>query len=199
MPWAWNETENQWQDEQGKLIPLLALLDLVWQRIRDGTTYVTSLAPLALPTTFLWQREMMKAITREYIIQFLLARGGLKQMTPGDWDLLRELLDEQRGFLSQFANELPSLTEGQIEARSKLYIRSAQQAFWRARGISLGWPTLPAYPGDCSTQCCTNCRCYWHVERVGGSWHAYWRLRPAEHCVDCIERAVAWNPLVIEE
>lgn len=197
--WTWNEEKQEWEDEDGDIIPLALLLALIFQRIQAGSIYITSLTPLALLSSR-WYQEMLKTITREYVIQYLLGRGGLTQMTETDWETLRGLLREQSTYLRRFQSELDTLSDAQIEARAKLYVNSAQQAFWHGRSAARGWPVLPAYPGDCSTQCCTNCKCYWQVEQVGpNTWHAYWRLRPAEHCEDCLRRAAEWNPLVIEQ
>jgi hypothetical protein len=53
---------------------------------------------------------------------------------------------------------------------------------------------LPWMPKDCTTECCVNCKCVWLLEIVDtlddGSRlvQATWRIRPAEHCQDCIDR-----------
>ena len=166
--WTWSEELDEWIDEQGETVPLLALLDFLWERIRLGSVHTAALTPLAMASRSLWYREMLKVITREYIIQYLLGRGGVGQMTEADWNLLRDLIDEQGEYLRGFANDLDQLSEAQITARGKLYIRSSQQAFWHGR--------VAARPD---------------AEEVR------WVMHPlAEHCPDCIAwDAIGWQEI----
>lgn len=97
-----------------------------------------------------------------------------------------------------------NLHEAQIAARSRMYVRSAREAYERANARTRGAPELPAYPGDGSTVCLTNCACHWELEPVEDEatgeiveWEAYWTLGMTEHCPDCLERAEMWNPLRI--
>ena len=148
-----------------------------------------------------WQTAMRQEIKDEYIRQYLLGRGGLSQMTQADWGSIGGMLREQYRYLDRFAGEIAEgqLTEGQNKRRSQMYVNSAREAYWRAAGQAHGWPKLPAYPGDGSTQCLTNCRCVWDVRETKDAWLCYWRLTPAEHCEDCVARAEMWNPLRIEK
>lgn len=89
----------------------------------------------------------------------------------------------------------------QVRARSQLYINSARQAYERAKARALGVPDLPAYPGDGSTVCKSNCACSWRLEPIYDDddnligWNAFWELGAADHCPDCIQRSIQWNPL----
>jgi len=92
--------------------------------------------------------------------------------------------------------------EAQIAARSRMYMRSSREAFERAKARAVGVPPLPAYPGDGSTRCLTNCACQWEiipeVQDDGAIvYNCYWRLGPTEHCPDCIERSRQWNPYTV--
>jgi hypothetical protein len=56
-------------------------------------------------------------------------------------------------------------------------------------------------PRDGQTKCRTNCKCrldFKYERDENGAVTAvlvYWRLRPAEHCSDCLDLSRTWNPL----
>jgi len=148
-----------------------------------------------------WQATMRQQIKDEYIRQYVIARGGVENMAQADWGSIGGMLADQYRYLDRFAADIASgnLSAAQIEKRAAMYIRSAREAFWRGTARAQGWPPLPAYPGDGSTRCLTNCQCSWDVLEVEGAWLATWQLGAAEHCEDCIQRAREWSPLVIEK
>lgn len=201
--WWWDEGREQYyDDEEDRWLEWAIVFGWLLTRIGRSIPKVNQLALLLVAKEIslsAWEARMRALLTSNYIQAYILARGGLPQMTASDWALLSEMLDGQFDHLSEFAQAIleGGLSEAQIGWRSRLYMESVKQAYWRAYGEAHGWPLLPAYPGDCSTRCCTNCLCYWEGERVNGAWHFYWRLRPAEHCVDCVARAQEWNPLRI--
>lgn len=162
--WHWNE--DHWEDEEGRAITLAILLALIFLRIAQAIIRTDTLASIPLP--FTWEQEMQRTITREYIVQYLLGRGGVEPMTEADWATLRRLLADQFAYLRRFRDALPNLSQAQIRARSRLYIRSAQQAFWRGY--------LAAHPDA------TDIR---------------WVLNPeAESCPDCIAwDALGWQSI----
>jgi len=102
---------------------------------------------LTLPA---WEAAMRGQIKNNYLQQYLLGLGGKGQMTFVDYGSVGGMLKEQYGHLSKFAREIAggNLTEGQIAARAKMYIRSAREANQRANMRAWGVPSLPAYPGD---------------------------------------------------
>lgn len=166
-------------------------------------------------TPLMFEAAMQQIIEDCYVRQYALGRGLLSGEAIGESEIesvLRPLLDFQFEKLHDFTMEIieGKLSAAQIAARAKMYISSARQAFERGRGIRLGWPELPAYPGDCSTLCCTRCRCNWSGYRVGNVWHFFWELDYlAEHCssplidsegrpIGCLERGALWNPLIVD-
>lgn len=144
-----------------------------------------------------WEASMREAIKAEYIQQYLLGRGGLQNMTQVDWGSCGGMIADQFRYLDGFAAEIAAgnLSEAQIAMRARMYINSANEAYWRATQRAKGWPVLPAYPGDGTSECLTNCKCSWDVQMVQDYWEAYWLLGEAEHCPTCLERAALWNPL----
>jgi len=175
-------------------------------RENDSKKKVRHLAALLIAgylTYDAWKRAMRDEIEAEYIRQYVAGIGGAALMLDADWNTLQTLLDRQYGYLDTFANELTAgrLSEDEIGARSELYISSATQAFERGKvsGKTSGELELPAYPGDGSTPCLTNCQCEWDVVEEETEWQAFWRLGPTEHCDVCSERSETWNPYVVEK
>ena len=81
-----------------------------------------------------------------------------------------------------------------IQARARLYGNaSGYSAILTQAGADIE-SQLPWMPKDGSTECLVNCKCVWllYVIEVLNSGtrvvQATWRIRPAEHCKDCIDR-----------
>lgn len=118
-------------------------------------------------------------------------------------EIVQAYLDQQLGFLATWITDIEAagkLVGGTY--RATLYAQSLetvyQKAYMSAKGQAHGLPDLPAYPRDGSTQCHTNCQCAWAiVKKSDQEYHATWQLRPADHCDDCVERSINWNPLRI--
>ncbi len=144
-----------------------------------------------------WTLSMREEIKTNHITQYLLAHGGRDTMTQADWGRLGQKIRVQYDYLQKFAADVAAgkLTEGQIAARSRMYVESSSQSFEQGSAMASGTPELPQYPGDGATRCMANCKCYWSIAELNDRWECTWKLRPAEHCPDCIANAARWNPL----
>ncbi len=158
-----------------------------------GLTTVMDAGTINMPT---YERQVKDIIRQTYIDLYVMGAGGRNNMTQADWGRIGGILREQYKYLDPFMDQIESgeLSQAQIVARLKMYINSASESFWRA--VSRDMPfELPAYPGDGSTSCLTNCQCEWDITFIPEvGYDCYWRLGAAEHCEDCIERSTTWNP-----
>lgn len=208
MPtWTWyGEPIYRYRDERGRFVgqaqvqgwadigreASLSGLDALAERLSERAISVEE-----------WQTEMRDRIKREALRQYLIGRGGVQQMTSQDYGSLGGVIADQYRYLDGFAREIADglLSERQIVARSRMYLRSTREAFERAMARTRGLPAMPAYPGDASTACYTNCQCHWdyHYLPSRRRWECTWMLGEAEHCEDCVANAALWNPLVIQE
>ena len=191
--WKWDPIVSRYRNiETGRFIARETVLGYV-----EASTLATGLATddLALMLTdgilgpAEWRLAMRSQIKREYIRQYILGKGGLEQMTQVDWGSIGGMLKEQYGWLNGFTDALPELSEGQITARSKMYINSAREAYERARArvavdagydeehwvLNIfadhcpdceefelrGWQPIGTFPmpGAGETVCLTNCQC----------------------------------------
>lgn len=210
--WGWDPRAKRYRNrDNGQFMARETVLGFVDRSLDTSSNYTRDLAELVdvrqiSPSD--WHARMRQEIKDEYIRQYLLGTGGRDQMRPADWGSVGGMIGDQYRYLRDFYAEIESgdLTEAQIRARAAMYINSAREAYERAnaRAQSGGTLVLPAYPGDGSTICLTNCRCFWDIQEILDDlgiligWNAYWTLTPAEHCTTCLGRAGMWNPYTVE-
>jgi len=145
-----------------------------------------------------WRRAMELAIRRSQTASFiagLAERLGVKPNTiKGLSRAERKDLDKriayQVKYLDKFASDLRAgkLSPQQAAARANLYSGATRGTFYATR-----YPELDTVPGDGSTACNGNCKCY--LEHEGNK--VYWRVTAAESCGDCLELA-AGSPYSVE-
>jgi hypothetical protein len=147
-----------------------------------------------------WTLDFRQELKNIYINQYAMARGGYNAMTQQDWGSIGGQLKRQYEYMQNFADKIASgdLSAAQIEQRMQYYFKSATQAFERGKAAAAGiFGQLPQYPGDGRTRCRTNCKCEWVIEETEDAFLCTWKLNPAEHCIDCLENARKWSPLVV--
>jgi hypothetical protein len=150
-----------------------------------------------------WRAEMRANLRRTYITQYMLAKGGKGQMTQRDYGILGSQLKKQYNFLDKFTQDIyngkySERQQAMVAARQQLYAESSSQAFERGSAEAFGPLQLPAWPGDGSTQCLSNCRCNWFIKTLkDGTISVSWRLGRVKerHCTDCPTRAKVWRNL----
>lgn len=202
-PWVWNESLQRYRStETGRFLgprQMLELRDVFAQAQRARTSELAARLTTGEITATAWQGEMKGIIKQTYIDQYVMAKGGRAQMTQADYGRLGNMLRDQYKYLQGFESDIKAgkLSPGQIAARANLYVESSTQAYERGRAAALGVPKLPAYPGDGSTQCRSNCRCHWEIVPTDGGWDCFWRLGDAQHCSGCQVNAGTWSPLQV--
>jgi hypothetical protein len=117
---------------------ILKLVDDIVDRTIDNPVTVlnTMLADKRLSVAD-WEASFARQIKNAYSQQAMLAAGGRDQMTQQYWGSLGTPLKEQYDYLAEFAKEIVDkrLSAAQIEARTKMYISSSREAYWRIRDI----------------------------------------------------------------
>lgn len=138
-----------------------------------------------------WHEGMKTALRDSYALN--LRAGADAPLKYTDYLQLGNPLQKQYRFLADFKQSIAdgALSGGAIATRAKLYALSAVQMYWRqvTRGAE-----LPAYPGDGTSDCLTNCGCEW-VEAADG-WH--WVRSKDDSCDTCLQREQEWNPYVAD-
>lgn len=216
MAWKWDRTIGNYVDDAtGQEIDRIRLYDFSLDSI-GGSKGIASgwaagvsggqLSPAQ------WRDNMREEMKKEYIRQYVLARGGLPQMTEGDWGSIGGQLADQYRYLDAMTDEIAAdlLSEGVIRVervRGGMYIHAGREAFSRGRaaGKGLDFSRLPAYPADGSMICLTNCNCDWEIEIIRDAddnitaWACTWKLNTgSKTCTVCESYANDWNPYMIE-
>lgn len=200
--WYWDDNVKRYRSpETGRFIGIddmnaLRSEFMTIQKTRmEGLTNVYSTGTIDFPT---YRKQVNEILRQTYIDNYVMGAGGRNSMTQADWGSVGGMISEQYRYLNPFMDQVArgELSQAQINARLKMYINSASEAFWR--GFTRGIPIdLPAYPGDGSTRCLVNCQCQWDIQQIENGYNCYWLLGEAEHCEDCVERAGKWNPYKI--
>ncbi len=176
-----------------------ALRRMSEQRMEDITRQLVD-GQIDLAT---WQASMKAELRRANLEQFVVGKGGDRDLIDRrDYLDLGPELKRQYRYLSRFAAQLARKAEAgdSLEfavARAKLYAKSTQASMWRS-AVPV---RLPQVPRDGKTACRTNCKCRIDIQYerdvdVGNviAVLVYWKLRPAEHCSDCLDLSRTWNP-----
>ena len=202
--WVWDDTSKRYRNSKsGQYIGIKSMNGLrdefiVQQKgITDGFAASLRSGDITLSQ---WEKSMRKTIKDTYIDMYSMGAGGRNSLSQKDWGKIGSMVKEQYGkdgYLKGFYDSIASgnMSEGQIAARSRMYINSANESMWK--GITNDLPTkpgqnypLPFYPGDGSTECMTNCLCQWDIIPTDNGYDCYWRLSSAEHCPTCISRSL---------
>lgn len=149
-----------------------------------------------------WRLEMSALLSRYHIASYMLGTDN-PNLTQADWDIVENYYTTQEVYLNNFATEM--LAAGAIlatmQARALMYAGAITAPYWG--GLTFGL-SLPAQPGDGSSECLSNDRCMWEIKELdkqAGNYDAFWVLEGANpdgrNCQTCLDRARNWNPLQI--
>lgn len=150
-----------------------------------------------------WQREMEALLARYHTAAYMSGLGS-PDLKPEDMVILENFYAGQLTYLDDFVSEM--LVSGLIGAGLSIYLARAQMyggamtaMYWQGNTKGL---TLPAYPGDGSSECLSNDHCMWEIKtlnKTNGDYDAFWRLDDTiiDHCQTCLDRSKTWNPLMI--
>lgn len=168
---------------------------------------VTRLAQgLANNTVSLGQFDgaMRSAIRQHHLAAAVIAEGGTQNATPQTLALAQGQVNTQLAYFDNWIAELrQQAAQGDLPSadyianRARLYGKAAGETAQRAQVQARGLPVLPFYPKQ-ATKCHVGCKCTWDIrviDAVNGAYDCYWQLAEAEHCLTCMARARACNPL----
>ena len=202
--WVWEDDLKRYRETKtGRFIGIQKMQDLRVEFMETQKSIITNLITQYHDkdiNIFQFEQGVKDVLKKTYIDMYSMGAGGRNNITQSDWGKIGAMLKEQygkdgylKGLLGQVANG--EISHAQANARLKMYVNSANESLWK--GFAKDLPPLPAYPGDGSTVCLTNCQCEWEIQEAEGGFNCYWRLGAAEHCPDCLLRADEWNPLFI--
>lgn len=151
-----------------------------------------------------WQAEARNIIKDLHTAQMAIGKGGWPFVDQTDWGRVGAALRSQYAYLDSFARDILNAgiegtfySEAYLANRLGMYVDSGTASYNRGLYASQGFnpSSLPAVPGDGSTQCRTRCKCRWDFDEIdNGLYNAIWLLGDADHCPDCVARADEWAP-----
>jgi len=202
--WLYDQAEQEYRDARtGDVVSDADLQDLANQFL-DGQqrridSLMTELADQRIALSY-WENSMREVIKDAHGVAYVLGRGGRNAMHATDWGRVGRYVQGQFTYLNQFARDIAGgqVSQAQAQVRARLYIGSARAALSRGAASAAGGLALPQYPGDGSTPCLGNCRCWWQLTRTQTDWQARWMsVADINSCEECVARGARWNPLVI--
>lgn len=146
--------------------------------------------------------EMRGLLKECHKMMFITGFGGNKNdIDMNEFAKLGSIMRKQYEFLRLLMKSIMAADrDGKpldfVKARVGAFVRSSRATFWNT---AVGFK-LPQVPGDGSTKCKANCKCYLKIDyernAIGDKTAAlvYWKMRPAEHCNDCRQLASEWSP-----
>jgi hypothetical protein len=200
--WEYDEASHRYRDTKtGRFLSPASAVDLrddFQARRRVDLVNLTGRLADEEITVQQWETEMQSLVRQVHGVEYAFGRGGRNAMTDAELAELADLVKTQHGFLRQFAQDVASgkLSEAQIAARANLYYASSVQAYERGRAAGFGVQP-PHVPGDGSTPCGANCRCFLTYVETADEVHITWHKTANESCSGCKNRAASWKPLVI--
>lgn len=201
-PWTYSAKTRRYRNtKNGRFIgpkQMLELRDQFVTAMQDDMRRLTqrlARRDLSIQDYVLAARQLMRTT---HVDEYVLARGGRGQMTPSDWGKVGATLRFQYEKFQAFAQEIADgkMSMAQINRRALMYVDAATQSYEQGQAAALG-VTLPAHPGDGTSECLTNCKCHWSIVEQADRWECTWVKTAKESCPTCQQRARTWNPLVI--
>ncbi|RMG78485.1 MAG: phage portal protein, partial [Chloroflexi bacterium] len=149
-----------------------------------------------------WLDQMTELLRRFHIAAGIVGVGGVENVNNGTLNESENNFYDQLGYLVNWAQTgiAIGLAADAILNRAMLYAANGRATAERARLRRMGLPELPAYPGDGTTDCRTNCKCRWDIKKLDGdgNFDCRWVIDPLyENCQHCVARSKTWQPLEI--
>lgn len=192
MGWAWNAKAGRYYSTKtGRFLTNAKALEYV-QASADATVAATDiLAGYVSEGTMSpsgWMTMMRDEIKHQYIRQYELGIGGRGRMLAADWGSVGGMVGEQYKYLDGFAVDLANLSEGQIRARSRMYINSAREAYERAHGRvaeGLGFDEI-AWIENPAAESCPDCDAFAEMGWQLVADNPYGGAIPASGMTECL-------------
>lgn len=205
----YDEATGQWIDtrtgepidEQDINAEILALIDAAGTEAASLTEDLYS----GILILAAWQAATALLLKDAHLAMAALATGGFARWNQDRTDQTQTILDNEMGFFENFAQDVvQGLSAAMAINRIRQYTSAAQQSYWgawsdelRAQDEAVGGnplTPLPRVPGDGSTDCRGNCKCFLSYRtNVAGYTEVDWNLTAEESCSTCLDME-AGNP-----
>lgn len=172
--WYWDANTARYRAADGTFFARAKVLSYVSQSIDASSSVTATLSHYVVGGQLNatdWRDIFRQELKEEHIRQYLLAIGGMEQMTPRKWSSIGGMLRDQYRHLDNLYDEVltGTLSEAEIRARMAMYIHSSREAFERASAIAA---------------------------KTAKKTQERWVLGTGEHCGGCLALAdMGWQPI----
>jgi hypothetical protein len=155
-----------------------------------------------------FRANMLNEIRHMVTTSAAAGAGGFGNLQPDDIRRINDEVREQARYLDRWVAQLERQdvarrSEAQIIHRARMYGEVGGKLVHEMidKAMHREWPELPFYPKD-RTLCKVGCKCGWKwrvIDAQNGDADVKWQMQPAEHCLTCLARSAACNPLKIRQ
>ena len=196
--WAWDEGERAWVDpDAGQVMTPLEMAEMRNQFLlaaandekNSDSSLINQLIVAAIALTA-WETLFRQRLIPLHILMYIFGNGN-QELSDADKLRIQTELLSQFQFLNAFSRDIAAGNKSDAAARNQasLYYDSASGSHERGRTSAYNQEmVLPCYPGDCSSECCSRCGCYWELNLVGNVIEATWHRTKMESCATCLSR-----------
>lgn len=193
MDFYWDAGVARFRRANGQFVAESEVRQFTRQSVEAGFDEVNSLASRVYDGNISvadWQASMREEIKKEYIRQAVVGAGGEAQMDSAAWGSVGGQLQGQYRHLDRFAADVATgeLSETQIQHRSRMYIKSARQAYERAlwKGKREAGFDLCRWVPNYAAENCPDCVEFANLEWQRIADQPYGGCRPASGCTVCL-------------
>jgi len=206
--WEWDPETRAWIDpDTGQPLTAAEMAAIRQALIDQGSSteqtddgsLVNQLIVAAIALS-VWEELMRQRVLYIHLALYMFGNGDT-ELTDADHDRIQTEQLRQITFLNGFSRGLSTGEIGEDEARNRAGLYYDAAAGSHERGRLSAWNqdmTLPCQPGDCTSECCSRCGCYWDISTDGDLVTASWHRTRTESCSTCISRegceAITFNP-----
>jgi hypothetical protein len=198
LTYTYDRNLQRYRRDDGKFVSAADIADLtkyMIEKARERTTTIANDLIEGKIELAEWTRQTAIELKEIHSQQYLLGRGGLKNMTQRDYGILGARLKKEYNYLNNFAIDIRDgkMSIAQFQARLNLYLSATDASYHAARReshkqagfqferrrlassnncnpcvsyASMGWVAIGTLPSIATAcDCRANCKCFFEYSK----------------------------------
>jgi hypothetical protein len=198
LTYTYDRNLQRYRRDDGKFVSAADIQDLTKYMIEKARVQTSSIANELIEGKIElseWTRQTALQLKEIHSQQYLLGRGGLKNMTQRDYGILGARLKKEYKYLNNFATDIrdKQMSIAQFQARLNLYLSSTDASYQAARReahksagftserrrlgslkncppcgsyAGMGWVAIGTLPAIATAcDCKANCKCFFEYSK----------------------------------